>query len=104
MKLGLLALALSGLFAVTLGFKAEAVRAEEVQTTATAIAQARPSKTPDQIYQDRLPAVVRIETSDGVGTGSVITRGGLVLTNAHVVQSSRAGDTVRVILSDGRRV
>ncbi len=49
------------------------------------------------------PAVVRIETNSGVGTGFVIQSDGYILTNNHVVEGSngRTANTIRVTLSDG---
>ncbi|MGE3073317.1 MAG: S1C family serine protease [Dehalococcoidia bacterium] len=49
------------------------------------------------------PAVVRIETNSGVGTGFVIQSDGYILTNNHVVLSNtgRVSNTIRVTLSDG---
>lgn len=52
-----------------------------------------------KVYQAASPAVVAIETQTGTGSGSIITRDGLILTNAHVVSGS---ETVKVKLSDGR--
>lgn len=46
------------------------------------------------------PAVVQIQTADGLGSGVVYDASGLVLTNAHVVGSSRS---VTVSLDDGSR-
>ena len=52
-----------------------------------------------RVYRAASPAVVAIETQTGTGSGSIVTRDGLVLTNAHVVNGS---ETVTVKLSDGR--
>ncbi|GAB4186742.1 MAG: hypothetical protein Fur006_26170 [Coleofasciculaceae cyanobacterium] len=52
-----------------------------------------------RVYQRASPAVVSIDTDDGAGSGSIISPDGLVLTNAHVVDSAR---TVQVALADGR--
>ncbi len=53
-----------------------------------------------RVYQRASPAVVSIETSDGAGSGSIISPDGLVLTNAHVVEGER---TVEVTLADSRK-
>lgn len=52
------------------------------------------------------PAIVRIDTSGGVGSGFVVSEDGYIITNAHVVQgrTGRAQTTVGVTLSDGARV
>ena len=47
------------------------------------------------------PAVVLVETGQGSGSGVVVRRDGVVLSNAHVVGGAR---TVRVTLADGRTV
>jgi S1-C subfamily serine protease len=55
-----------------------------------------------RVYKLASPAVVTINSGNATGSGSIISKDGLVLTNAHVVQN--AGSTVTVILSDGRRM
>jgi S1-C subfamily serine protease len=49
------------------------------------------------------PAIVRIETNSGVGTGFVVDSDGYILTNNHVVEGAngRTASTIRVTLSDG---
>ena len=54
-----------------------------------------------RVYRKASPAVVSINAGRGTGSGSIVSRDGLVLTNAHVVQNARS---VTVILSDGRRL
>jgi len=48
-----------------------------------------------------MPTVVHIQTGQGVGTGVIVDSSGLVVTNAHVVGTSK---TVQVRLQDGRTV
>lgn len=52
-----------------------------------------------RVYEQASPAVVSINAANGTGSGSIIRRDGLILTNAHVVQGAR---TVTVRLDDGR--
>ena len=52
---------------------------------------------PAQIYERVSPSIASIETSIGMGSG-VLTEGGHVVTNAHVVWPF---DTARVVLPDG---
>lgn len=48
------------------------------------------------------PAVVQIELSQGLGSGVIYDKSGLVLTNAHVVnEGGNGGGTVKVRLQDG---
>ncbi|MDY6782605.1 MAG: trypsin-like peptidase domain-containing protein [Cyanobacteriota bacterium] len=68
--------------------------------TKPAFAQNSDEQISIRVYETASPAVVSIETSDGNGSGSIITSNGLVLTNAHVVEGEQ---TVEVILADGRR-
>jgi len=52
------------------------------------------------------PAIVRIETGGGVGTGFIVSKDGYIVTNNHVVEGGNgvAARTVNVTLSDGGRV
>ncbi|MBX3158398.1 MAG: trypsin-like peptidase domain-containing protein [Deltaproteobacteria bacterium] len=45
--------------------------------------------TAKDIVQRSSPAIVRIETKDGLGTGFIIDKGGLVATNLHVVRGMK---------------
>lgn len=49
------------------------------------------------------PSVVRIATSEGVGSGFIIDKAGYIITNNHVVEvrTGRAAATLTVTLSDG---
>ncbi|MEM8638416.1 MAG: trypsin-like peptidase domain-containing protein [Cyanobacteria bacterium P01_G01_bin.54] len=55
-----------------------------------------------QLYEQASPAVVTIETSQGGGSGSIITTAGLVLTNEHVVSRTYRGRVI-VITATGDR-
>lgn len=87
---------------------------EAVQTSAPATQPAsRPATTRatgelsvTEIVKLAEPAIVRIETGGGVGTGFIVTSDGYLVTNNHVVEGSNgvAARTVNVTLSDGARV
>ncbi len=49
------------------------------------------------------PAVVRVQTNTGVGTGFVVSADGDIITNFHVIESSagRISTNIRVTMSDG---
>ncbi|TDO54652.1 putative serine protease PepD [Kribbella sp. VKM Ac-2527] len=74
--------------------------------------QAAPASAPDGSVQNAaakvLPSVVKIgvTTSQGSGTGSgiVISKDGLIVTNNHVVSGAGSGGKITVILNDGRTV
>lgn len=79
-------------------------------TPAAWAAQAQPAqvvgRTPEEqtvirVARQVSPAVVSVSRGDGSGSGFVIRRDGVVLTNAHVVGTARV---VEVGLADGRRV
>ena len=54
-----------------------------------------------RVAQQASPAVVLVERQGGSGSGVIIRRDGVILTNAHVVGDAR---TVTVTLADGRRL
>jgi serine protease Do len=54
-----------------------------------------------RVARDASPAVVSVSRPGGSGSGVIIRRDGVIITNAHVVGSAR---TVQVALADGRRV
>lgn len=52
-----------------------------------------------RVYEIASPGVVSIQAGDSTGSGSIISPDGLVLTNAHVVQSAPGG-RVTILLKD----
>ncbi len=74
------------------------------QATGTTIAiQAGKEMSAADLVRLAEPAVVRIETSGGVGSGFIVSEDGYLITNNHVVStaSGRAASSVQVRLSDG---
>jgi S1-C subfamily serine protease len=55
----------------------------------------------EEIVRDAMPAIVVVSTSDGWGSGFLISENGVVVTNAHVVRGS---PSVTVEMSDGRKI
>ncbi|MFE1747128.1 trypsin-like peptidase domain-containing protein [Coleofasciculus sp. H7-2] len=105
MSTKVLRIATSGIIAATAAIGANAIDAIAPfnwQQPNIAVAQDAEEQTNIQVYKRASPAVVSIQAGDGSGSGSIISRDGLVLTNAHVVANGR--QTVTVILSDGRRL
>ncbi|MBI3551985.1 MAG: trypsin-like peptidase domain-containing protein [Elusimicrobia bacterium] len=47
------------------------------------------------------PAVVKIFSGHGLGSGYVVSPDGIVISNAHVTGAAKAGDTLKVEFSDG---
>jgi S1-C subfamily serine protease len=66
------------------------------------IASDNDEKTNIRVYKQSGPAVVSIRAGQAVGSGSILTSGGLVLTNAHVIVSAQ-GNPVQVTMADGRK-
>jgi S1-C subfamily serine protease len=67
-----------------------------------AIASDNDEKTNIRVYKQSGPGVVSIRAGNAVGSGSILTSEGLVLTNAHVIVSAQ-GSPVQVTLADGRK-
>ncbi|MGD1854652.1 MAG: trypsin-like peptidase domain-containing protein [Leptolyngbyaceae cyanobacterium] len=89
----------TGLLASVLSFGLLGVQFEQGFVTATAQAQGVDEETNVRVYRQASPAVVAIDAGNSTGSGSILTTDGLVLTNAHVVGSTRQ---VTVRLADGR--
>src|SRR5678809_648436 len=45
--------------------------------------------TPKDIVKQSSPAIVRVETGEGLGTGFIIDKSGIVATNLHVVRGKK---------------
>ncbi|HZX02592.1 S1C family serine protease [Kribbella sp.] len=120
-RLGLAAVALTALIVGTAGGVGGAAvySASNDHTTNTPSVtaplngnQAAPASAPDGTVQSAaakvLPSVVKIAvaSSQGQATGSgiVISKDGLIVTNNHVVAGAGQGATLTVILNDGRTV
>lgn len=72
------------------------------EQTKTLYAQNSEEQTRIRIYEQASPAVVMIKTPDGSGSGFIISKDGLAITNSHVLEG--AGNTVKVVLTDGREL
>jgi len=59
-------------------------------------------RTRIRVYEEANPAVVAIEVGNGHGSGFIVSRNGLVITNAHVVQDAKS--PVKIILANGTQV
>ena len=62
---------------------------------------AAPALTDEQLVKEAIPAIVRIESPDGWGTGFFITSTGLIATNRHVIEgesvlTARTADNKRL--------
>ncbi|MEO1400612.1 MAG: trypsin-like peptidase domain-containing protein [Cyanobacteria bacterium J06635_1] len=91
---------LLALLAITGGALSAPFLPVAVLPSISAQAQNQDESTSIRVYQQASPAVVAINAGDNSGSGSIITRDGLILTNAHVLGSAR---TVTVQLSDGQQ-
>ena len=65
-------------------FAANVSAAASVSTTASSVT---PELTTESLVEMASPAVVRLQTSEGSGSGFLITETGVALTNAHVAQN-----------------
>ena len=63
-----------------------------------------PTANTVEIAKRVLPATVMIQVDRGTGSGFLIDREGLIVTNNHVVAEAANGSRIRVLYSDGRRV
>jgi hypothetical protein len=57
--------------------------------------------SPAEVFRERAPAVVRVETPFGDGTGFVARKDGVVVTSHHLLTGERQA---RVVMADGRRI
>ncbi|MGD9934959.1 MAG: S1C family serine protease [Dehalococcoidia bacterium] len=76
------------------------------QAARTAAASTTGELAVTEIVRLAEPAIVRIETGGGVGTGFIVSADGYLVTNNHVVEGANgvAARTVNVTLSDGDRI
>src|SRR5581483_11233166 len=86
-RLPLALLVASAAFAVVVGF-ASGWAASKTQSPATNAAAALQNAFVT-VYRKVSPSVVQIETSEGLGSGIVFDAEGNIVTNAHVVGSSK---------------
>ena len=72
--------------------------------TRNPVAPPPPTANTVEIAKRVLPATVMIQVDRGTGSGFLIDREGLIVTNNHVVAEAANGSRIRVLFSDGRRV
>lgn len=80
----------------------ETPAATEAAATETVATEVTADLSVADLVSYATPSIVRIEGAGSVGTGFIVSEGGLVVTNNHVVESAIArGATVEVTLHDG---
>lgn len=72
-----------------------------VSTAGGHLTDLRPELPTEKVVEAALPAVVKLESPEGWGTGFFITSTGVIATNDHVLEGH---STLDVVLSDGRKI
>jgi S1-C subfamily serine protease len=98
--LAIFALLAAGLFAGRLAFDDETADTATAGVTQDPPVKGDPEEPIAAVAEALGPAVVQIETDEGLGSGVIFDESGLIMTNAHVVGES---DEVLVRLPDGGR-
>lgn len=94
------AIAVISTLAFQLGSSSSGSAEQPSQTPAATPSTATPLPVPD-LYQQVAPSVVMITTSKGsLGSGVIVTAGGLVLTAHHVILG---GGTISILFADGTK-